>query len=84
MRNNKPIPRSELKIGMRVKLPFSARFFYNYNKKYLWFKGTITKMGYKEGIPAIVEVSLRTGHGYNDMGRWLSLGSNIDKIYKQL
>lgn len=84
MKNNKPIPPSELKVGMRIKLPFNARFFYNYNKKYLWFKGTITKIVYKDDVPVYVETSLRTGNGYNDMGTWISIGDNINKFYKQL
>ena len=54
MRNNKPIPRSELRVGMRVKLPFVGSFFYS-KKKYLWFKGTISKIGYTNGIPTYVE-----------------------------
>lgn len=83
MRNNKPIPRSELKVGMRVKLPFVGRFFYS-KKKYLWFKGTIVKIEYKDGIPTYVETSLRSGNGYNEMGRWASVSNNIDHIYKQL
>ena len=45
MRNNKPIPRSELRVGMRVKLPFPGRFFY-IKKRLVWFKGTITKIQY--------------------------------------
>lgn len=84
MRNNKPIPCSELKVGMRVKLPFSAKFFYNYNKKYLWFKGTITKIQYLNDKIVAVETSLRRGNGYDRMGRWWSYTNNIDKIYKQL
>ena len=83
MRNNKPIPRSELRVGMRVKLPFVGSFFYS-KKKYLWFKGTISKIGYTNGIPTYVETSLRSGNGYNDMGKWVSLSNNIDYIYKQL
>ena len=33
MRNNKPIPRSELKVGMRVKIPWDGSWW-GINKKY--------------------------------------------------
>ena len=83
MKNNKPIPRSELKVGMRVKLPFAGRFF-GLKKKALWFKGTIVKLNYRDGKVSYVEISIRNCHGYKDMGKWASLGSEIDFIYKQL
>ena len=83
MRNNKPIPRNELKPGMRVKIPFPGKFFYS-KKRLIWFKGTITKIEYLNGKIIGVETSLRRGNGYDHVGRWWSYTSNIDLIYKQL
>ena len=83
MRNNKPIPRSELKVGMRVKLPFPGKFFY-IKKRLVWFKGTITKIQYVNNKIVAVETSLRRGNGYGQVGRWWSYTDNIDYIYKQL
>jgi hypothetical protein len=83
MRNNKPIPRNELKCGMRVKIPWQGSYFGS-KKKYLWLKGTITKLG-KRGINTVsVEISLRNSHGFNNLGKCLCLGNNVDYIYKQL
>jgi len=83
MRNNKPIPRSELRVGMRVKLPFPGSFFY-VKKRLVWFKGTITKIQYLNDKVIAVETSLRRGNNYDHLGRWWSYASNIDYIYKQL
>lgn len=80
MRNNKPILRSELKVGMRVKIPWNGSWFYS-KKRFLWFKGTITKLG--KNIVS-VEISLRNGNGFKNLGRCLCLGNNVDYIYKQL
>ena len=83
MRNNKPIPPSKLKCGMRVKIPWQGSYFGS-KKKYLWFKGTITKLGKRGQDTVSAEISLRNGNGFNKLGRCLSLGNNINYIYKQL
>ena len=83
MRNNKPIPRNELKPGMRIKIPWIGRYFGS-KKRFLWFKGTITKLGCRGRSVTGVEISLRSGNGFNHLGRCLCLSDNIDKIYKQL
>lgn len=83
MRNNKPIPPQELKVGMRVKIPWNGKWFYS-KKRFLWFKGTITKVLRKNGIVKGAEISIRNCHGYDHFGRCLSLGNNVNYIYKQL
>lgn len=83
MRNNKPIPPSELKCGMRVKIPWNGSWFYS-KKRFLWFKGTITKLGKRGQNTVSAEISLRNGNGYKNLGRCLCLGNNINYIYKQL
>jgi hypothetical protein len=83
MRNNKPIPRNKLKCGMRVKIPWQGSYFGS-RKKYLWFKGTITKLCYRNGNIVGAEISLRNSNGYSRLGRCLCLSDNIYYIYKQL
>ena len=43
MKNNKCIPYSELKKGMRVKIPWPGKWW-GINKKYKWLKGTIIQV----------------------------------------
>lgn len=80
MRNNKPIPKSELTKGMRVKIPWTGRWFGS-NKRYVWLKGTILKVNENSAV-----ISLRTCKGINRNGinRCLCLGDNLNYIYKQL
>lgn len=79
MRNNKPIPKSELKKGMRVKIPWNGRWFGS-NKKYVWLKGTIMKVNDNSVI-----ISLRKrGINRNGIERCMCLGDNLNYIYKQL
>ena len=74
MKNNKPILRSELKAGMRVKIPWPGRWW-GINKKYKWLKGTIIQV-YRNGV----EISLRdTKRSVNRC-----LVYDLDQIYKQL
>lgn len=75
MKNNKPIQRSELKVGMRVKIPWNGSWWGS-NKKYVWLKGTITRVG-KESI----DISLRKSKG---VGKCMIVGNNINYIYRQL
>lgn len=83
MRNNKPISRNKLKCGMRIKIPWQGSYFGS-KKKYLWFKGTITKLCYRNGNIVGAEISLRNSNGYSRLGRCLCLSDNIYYIYKQL
>ena len=80
MRNNKPIPKSELKQGMRVKIPWNGQWFGS-NKKYVWLKGTIIEVNDNS-----VVISLRKCRGVNRRGinRCMCLGDNLNYIYKQL
>lgn len=80
MRNNKPIPKEELRKGMRVKIPWIGRWFGS-NKRYVWLKGTILKVNENSAV-----ISLRTCKGINRNGinRCLSLGDNLNHIYRQL
>jgi len=63
---------------MRVKIPWNGSYF-DSNKRFLWFKGTITKV-FEGGV----EISIRNCHGYDHFGRCLCLGNNVNYIYKQL
>lgn len=74
MKNNKSIPYSELKKGMRVKIPWSGRWW-GINKKYKWLKGTIIQV-----YTNCVEISIR------DTKRTVTrcLIHSLDNIYKQL
>ena len=83
MKNNKAIHPNDLKLGMRVKIPWNGSYFSS-TKKYLWFKGTVTKLCYRNGNIIGAEISLRNGNGYNKLGRCLCLSNNIYYIYKQL
>lgn len=75
MRNNKPIPKSELKKGMRVKIPWNGQWWGS-NKKYVWLKGTIIEVNDNSAI-----ISLRKSHGVNHCA---CLGDDLNYIYKQL
>lgn len=75
MRNNKPIPKSELTKGMRIKIPWNGKWW-GYNKKYVWLKGTIMNVNDNS-----VEISLRKSRGVN---RCMYLGDDLNYIYKQL
>ncbi len=83
MRNNKPVPSSKLKVGMRVKIPWNGSWFSS-NKRFLWFKGTITDIRKNNNQVTCVEISVRNCHGYDHFGRCLCLSNNIKHIYKQL
>ena len=83
MRNNKAIHPKDLKLGMRVKIPWNGSYFSS-AKKHLWFKGTITKLCYRNDNIIGAEISLRNSNGYSRLGRCLCLGNNIYYIYKQL
>ena len=80
MRNNKPITKSELTKGMRVKIPWNGKW-YGSNKKYVWLKGTILNVNDDS-----VVISLRKCRGINRNGinRCLCLGDNLNYIIKQL
>lgn len=75
MRNNKPIPRFELKVGLRVKIPWNGQWWGS-KKKYVWLKGTIIELSHNHAI-----ISLRKSCGVK---RCFCCGSNMDYIYKQL
>ena len=75
MRNNKPIPRSELKKVMRIKIPWDGTWW-GINKKYKWLKGTIIELDNKHAI-----ISLRKSLGVKHV---FIFGNNMDYIYKQL
>ena len=79
MRNNKPIPKSELTKGMRVKISWNGQWWGS-NKKYVWLKGTILKANDNS-----VEISLRKrGINRNGIERCMCICDNLNYIYKQL
>lgn len=84
MKNNKPIPPEEVRLGMRVKVPFPGYYFGNFRKKLLWFKGTVVYIYKKREEIKGVKVSYRAGNGQRDMGRWLLVGENLNIIRKTL
>lgn len=73
----------ELKVGTRVKIPI-AGWFLGSNKKQIWYKGTIVRVGKinADGKIHYVETSLRPRKDYGSLGRVSSINEQCNYICK--
>jgi hypothetical protein len=81
MKRKQKINPDDLRVGMKVKLPI-AGWWFGSNKKFVWYKGTIVKIGIVDGKVRSVITSLRPHKKYGHIGSMMSTGEQCEEFYK--